>query len=93
VPSKSLILLSKKRELARSERERSTQIANVIIPAEIQKQQAIIHAQADAETLRENAKGEADAIFAKMEAEAKGLFEILNKTSSWLRASGKSCRW
>jgi flotillin len=68
-----------KAELARSERERSTQIANVIIPAEIAKQQAIIHAQADAETLRENAKGEADAIFAKMEAEAKGLFEILTK--------------
>ncbi|MBI3135170.1 MAG: flotillin family protein [Bacteroidetes bacterium] len=72
-------LAEQKAELARSERERSTQIANVIIPAEIQKQQAIIHAQADAETLRENAKGEADAIFAKMEAEAKGLFEILTK--------------
>ena len=29
-----------------------------------------------------NAKGEADAIFAKMEAEAKGLFEILTKQAS-----------
>ena len=66
-------------ELARSERERSTQIANVVIPAEIAKQRAIIEAQAAAETIRENAKGEADAIFAKMEAEAKGLFEILTK--------------
>lgn len=68
-----------KAELARSERERSTQIANVVIPAEIAKQRAIIDAQAMAETIRENAKGEADAIFAKMEAEAKGLFEILTK--------------
>jgi flotillin len=66
-------------ELARSERERSTQIANIVIPAEIAKQRAIIEAQAAAETTRENAKGEADAIFAKMEAEAKGLFEILTK--------------
>lgn len=66
-------------ELARSERERSTQIANIVIPAEIAKQRAIIEAQAAAETIRENAKGEADAIFAKMEAEAKGLFEILTK--------------
>jgi flotillin len=66
-------------ELARSERERSTQIANIVIPAEIAKQSAIIEAQADAERIRENAKGEADAIFAKMEAEAKGLFEILTK--------------
>lgn len=72
-------LAEQKAELARSERERSTQIANIVIPAEIAKQRAIIEAQADAERIRENAKGEADAIFAKMEAEAKGLFEILTK--------------
>ncbi|MBL7727596.1 MAG: flotillin family protein [Dinghuibacter sp.] len=68
-----------KAEMARSERERSTQIANIVVPAEIAKQKAIIEAQAAAETIRENAKGEADAIFAKMEAEAKGLLEILTK--------------
>ena len=72
-------LAEQKAELARSERERSTQIANIVIPAEIAKQRAIIEAQAAAETIRENAKGEADAIFAKMEAEAKGLLEILTK--------------
>ena len=72
-------LAEQKAELARSERERSTQIANVVIPAEIAKQRAIIEAQAEAERIRENAKGEADAIYAKMEAEAKGLFEILTK--------------
>ncbi len=66
-------------EVARSERERATQMANIVVPAEIAKQKAIIEAQAQAETIRENAKGEADAIFAKMEAEAKGLFEILTK--------------
>lgn len=68
-----------KAESARSERERSTQIANVVIPAEIAKQRAIIEAEAEAETIRVNARGEADAIYAKMEAEAKGLFEILTK--------------
>ena len=72
-------LAEQKAELARSERERSTQIANIVIPAEISKQRAIIEAQAAAETIRENAKGEADAIYAKMEAEAKELFEILTK--------------
>lgn len=72
-------LAEQKAELARSERERSSQIANVIVPAEIEKQKLIIQAQADAERIRENAKGEADAIFAKMEAEAKGLYEILTK--------------
>lgn len=66
-------------ENARAERERSTQHANIVIPAEIAKQRAIIEAQAQAEAYRENAKGEADAIFAKMQAEANGLFEILTK--------------
>ena len=68
-----------KAEEARAERERSTQNANIVIPAEIAKQKAIIDAQAEAERIREQAKGEADAIFAKMEAEAKGLYEILTK--------------
>ncbi len=72
-------LAEQKAEMARSERERSTQIANIVVPAEIAKQRAIIEAQAQAETIRENAKGEADAIYAKMEAEAKGLYEILTK--------------
>jgi flotillin len=68
-----------KAEAARAERERSTQQANIVIPAEISKQKMIIDAQAEAEKIRLQAKGEADAIFAKMEAEAKGLYEILTK--------------
>ena len=66
-------------EKARSERERATQQANIVVPAEIAKQKAIIEAEAEAERLRVSAKGEADAIFAKMEAEARGLYEILTK--------------
>lgn len=69
----------KEAELARAERERSTQQANVIVPQEIEKRRKIIEAEAEAEKRRVNAKGEADAIFAKMEAEAKGLYEILTK--------------
>jgi flotillin len=72
-------LAEQKAEAARAERERSTQNANIVIPAEIAKQRAIIEAQAIAEKIREQAKGEADAIYAKMEAEAKGLYEILTK--------------
>lgn len=74
-----------KAEDARADRERSTQNANVVIPAEIAKQKAIIDAQAEAEKTRELAKGEADAIFAKMEAEAKGLYEILTKQAEGYR--------
>lgn len=74
-----------KAETARAERERSTQNANIVIPAEIAKQKAIIDAQAEAERIRVQAKGEADAIFAKMEAEAKGLYEILTKQAEGYR--------
>ena len=66
-------------ELARAERERASQQANVIVAQEVEKRRLVIEAEAEAEQQRGNAKGEADAIFAKMEAEAKGLYEILTK--------------
>lgn len=66
-------------EVARAERERASQQANVIVAQEVEKQRLVIEAEAEAEQKRVSAKGEADAIFAKMEAEAKGLYEILTK--------------
>ena len=72
----------KEAELARAERERSTQQANIIVPEEIEKKRRIIEAEAEAEKARVKAKGEADAIYAKMEAEAKGLYEILTKQAA-----------
>ncbi|MDR0842003.1 MAG: flotillin family protein [Acidobacteriota bacterium] len=81
-----------KAEVARAERERSTQQANIIVQEEIEKQRRIIEAQAEAEKVRVNARGEADAIFAKMEAEAKGLNQILTKQAEgyeqMVRAAG-----
>lgn len=66
-------------ELARAEREKATQTANVVVPAQIEKEKAIIDAEAEAEKVRRMAKGEADAIFAKMDARARGVFEVLSK--------------
>ena len=68
-----------KAENARAERERSTQTANVLVSQEIEKKRLVIQAEADAEQKRVSAKGEADAIFAKMDAEARGLYEMLAK--------------
>lgn len=69
-------------ETARAEREKATQTANIVIPAQIAKEKAIIEAEAEAERLRRQAKGEADAIFAKMDAEARGMYEILTKQAA-----------
>ena len=66
-------------EVARAEREKATQQANVVVPAQIEKERAIIEAEAEAEKIRRKAKGEADAIYAKMDAQARGTLEILSK--------------
>ncbi|MBQ6286786.1 MAG: flotillin family protein [Bacteroidales bacterium] len=66
-------------ELARAEREKATQQANIVVPAQIDKEKLIIEAEAEAEKLRRTAQGEADAIYAKMEAQARGTLEILSK--------------
>jgi flotillin len=72
-------------EEARAQREKATQEANIIVPAEIEKERVIINAEAEAEDLRRRAKGEADAIFAKMDAEARGTYEILSKQAEGYR--------
>lgn len=66
-------------EIARAERERYSQIADIVIPAEIDKKKVEIDAEADAERIRRRAKGEADAILFKAQAEAQGLLEVLTK--------------
>jgi len=71
-------------ELARAERERSSKIADIVIPAEIDKKKVEINAEAEAEMIRRKARGEADAILFKAQAEAKGIFEILTKQAQGL---------
>ncbi|WP_430466986.1 flotillin family protein [Winogradskyella ouciana] len=71
-------------ETARAERERSSQLADVIVPAEIDKRKVEIDAEAEAERIRRRAKGEADAILFKAQAEAKGLYEVLTKQAAGL---------
>jgi flotillin len=72
-------------ELARSERERATRTADIVIPAEIDKQQVQIAAEAEAERTRRVAKGEADGILFELEARAKGINEILSKQADGFR--------
>ncbi len=66
-------------ELARATREKATQEADIIVKAEIDKQKIVIAAEAIAEETRRHARGQADAIFAKLDAEARGSLEILTK--------------
>jgi len=71
-------------EQARAARELATQQADVIIKAKIAKEKLELEAEATAEQQRRIAKGEADAIFAKMEAQARGVQEVLSKQADGL---------
>jgi flotillin len=83
-------------EQARAERDQATEYANIVVPAQIRKSKIEIDAEAQAENIRRIAKGEADAIFMKKEAEAKGLFEILTKQAEGfdrlVKASGNDSK-
>lgn len=83
-------------EVVRADKERSSQMADVIVPAEIDKKKVEIDAEAEAEKIRRRAKGEADAILFKAQAEAQGLYEVLTKQAAGLdqivKAAGNSSK-
>ncbi len=66
-------------EMSRAQRDKESQTADIVVPAKIDKEKVEIAAEAIAEQTRRHAKGDADAIYMKMEAEAKGIFEILSR--------------
>ncbi|MDR3022196.1 MAG: flotillin family protein [Clostridiales bacterium] len=66
-------------EEARALREKATMEADILVKQEIEKRRVELEAEAQAESIRRVAKGEADALFLKKSAEAKGLLEILTK--------------
>ena len=69
-------------EKARAERDMATQQADIIVKTKIQKEQMELQAEADAEQKRRRARGEADAIYATMEAQARGMQEILARQAA-----------
>lgn len=73
-------------EKQRAKREMATKEADIIVQAEIAKRQKEIEAEAEAERNRRIARGEADAIYAKMEAQAKGMNEILVKQAEGFKS-------
>lgn len=71
-------------EDARALRKQAEQNADIIVPASIQKEKIEIDAEAEAEQIRRIAKGDADSILFKKQAEAQGMLEILTKQAEGL---------
>ena len=78
-------------QISRAKMEMERQNAEVIVPAEINKRQVEIAADAEAEKIRREAKGAADAIYAKLEAQARGNFEILKAKGEGYKAIIEAC--
>lgn len=72
-------------EKARYDRDQATQEADIIVSARIEKERLEIAAEAEAEQKRRRARGEADAIYATMEAQARGAQEILTRQAQGLQ--------
>ena len=73
----------------RAEHERLT--AEEVVQKEIEKRKIEIAAEAEAEKTRREAKGTADAILLKYEAEAKGIKQVLESKAEGYAELVKSC--
>ncbi len=72
-------------EAARFAREKATLEADIIVKTEIEKRKMELEAEAEAEQTRRRAQGEADAIVARMTAEAEGMQNMLMKQAEGLK--------
>jgi flotillin len=76
-----------KAESQRAERDKATQYANVVVPAEIARDRLLVEAEAQAEQTRRTQKGTADGQRAIKQAEADGLLFVKKAEAEGLKAS------
>src|SRR5689334_16554990 len=75
-----------KAETQRAERDKATQYANIVVPAEISRDRVIVEAEAQAEQTRRLRQGEADGQRATKQAEADGLLFVKKAEAEGLKA-------
>ncbi len=80
-----------KAAIAEAERVEAEKRAQLEAPAKAEKARIVVDAEAEAERKRIDAMAEADAIFAKLNAEARGQYEILAKKGEGLERIVQAC--
>lgn len=80
-----------KAALADAQRVEAEHRARLEATAKAKKAETIVEAEAEAQRMRIEAEGEALAIYAKLEAEAKGQYEILAKKGDGLQRIVEAC--
>ncbi|MFK7851542.1 MAG: flotillin family protein [Akkermansiaceae bacterium] len=73
-------------ERQRAERDKATQHADIVVPAEIAKERQLVEADAEAERVRRIQQGKADAVRAEKQAEADGIVFVKDAEASGLKA-------
>lgn len=84
-------LAQKKAEDARAEREKARLQAEVVVPANAEREKIVIAADAEKERAVRVAKGDAEAILVKMQAEGQGVQAILDGKATGYRALVDAC--
>jgi flotillin len=80
-----------KAALAQAERVEAEERARLESTAKAQKAKILVDAEAEADQVRIRARADADAIFAKLDAEARGQYEILAKKGEGLQRIVEAC--
>ncbi len=73
-------------ENQRAERDKATQYANTVVPAQVAKERQLVEADAQAETVRRIQQGKADAVRTEKQAEADGIVFVKEAEASGIRA-------
>src|SRR5690606_8214189 len=76
---------------AQGEKIEAERMADLVATARATRAKVVVDAEAEAERRRIEATGEASAIFAKLEAQARGEYEILAKKGQALGEIVKAC--
>jgi flotillin len=84
-------IAEKKAEEARAEREQARLNAEVVVPANAQREKVVIAADAEKQQAIRIAEGQAEAMFAKMSAEGKGIQAILDGKAEGYRQLVQAC--
>ena len=84
-------MAQKKAEEARAEREKARLEAEVVVPANAERERVIIAADAAREQAVRIAQGEAEATLAKMKAEGQGVKAILDGKAAGYQALVEAC--
>ena len=71
-------------EVARAERDKASQHADIVVPAEVERERVRTLAEAEADRIRFVQGGEADGQRLRMEAEAMGLLALLTRRAEGL---------